>query len=417
MATILVVDDRAINREFLMTLLGYAGHGALEAADAEQALQIVRSAQPDLVIADVLMPSIDGFEFVRLLRSEPEIAQTRVMFYTATYLEGEARELAESCGVSHVLAKPAEPRLILDTLQLALDAPLPAPASPPDAEFEQEHGRVLLNKLAQKVDELETLNADLEQRVRERTAELDGLNAHLRDLNALKDEFLAITSHDLRSPLGAIQNMAELLLEDSDLPEETRRRLTENIYDLAKRQIELVSRLLDLARLEAGKVELEVIELRASEVARQSINVLGFSAQAKNIATELVVEPGEPLVQADWMKLSQILNNLLSNAIKFTPAGGRVVMTVAPEQDGVCLSVVDSGLGIPSEALPHVFEKFKQVHRQGTANERGSGLGLAIVQQLVELHGGTIEVASEWQRGSTFTVHLPVRDLASSVSA
>jgi signal transduction histidine kinase len=417
MATILVVDDRVVNREFLTMLLGYAGYDALEAPDAEQALQIVRARRPDLVIADVLMPSIDGFEFVRRMRGEPLIAQTRVMFYTATYMEGEARTLAESCGVRHVLTKPAEPQLILDTIQLALEALPAARPLPSDAEFDQEHGRVLLNKLAQKVDELEMLNADLEQRVRERTAELDTLNVHLRELNALKDEFLAITSHDLRSPLGAIQNMAELLLEDSDLPEETRRRLLENIYELAKRQIQLVSRLLDLARLESGKVELEVIELRASEVARQSLEVLSFSARTKDITTELVVEPGEPVVLADWMKLSQILNNLLSNAIKFTPSGGRVLLTVAPEQDGVRLSVLDTGLGIPPEALPHLFEKFKQVHTQGTANERGSGLGLAIVRQLVELHGGSIEVASEWQQGSTFTVHLPARDLASSVSA
>ena len=417
MPTILVVDDRAPNRDLLTTLLGYAGHAALEAADAEHALEIVRAARPDLVIADVVMPSIDGFEFVRRLRSEPDIAQTRVMFYTATYLEADARALAEACGVVHVLAKPSEPQIILDTIQLALGAPPPACALPPAAEFDQEHGRLLLNKLAQKVDELETLNADLEQRVHERTAELDTDNAHLIELNALKDDFLAITSHDLRSPLGAIQNMAELLLEDMDLPDATRRRLTENIRDLAHRLIELVSRMLDLARLEAGKIELEVIDLRASDVARQTLDVLRFSASAKDITIQLVVEPGEQLVQADWMKLSQILGNLLSNAIKFTDAGGQVIITVGPAPDGTRVSVVDSGLGIPSEELPYLFEKFKQVYTQGTANERGSGLGLAIVRQLVELHGGSIEVTSELHHGSIFTFHLPASDLASSVSA
>jgi signal transduction histidine kinase len=416
MPTILVVDDHATNRELLVTLLGYAGHAALEAADAEQALGMVRAAHPDLVIADVVMPSIDGFEFARRLRSEPDIAQTRVMFYTATYLEAEARALAEACGVAHVLGKPAEPQLILDTIQLALGAPLSARAMPPAAEFDQEHGRLLINKLAQKVDELETLNCELEQRVRERTAELDIANHHLQELNALKDDFLAITSHDLRSPLGAIQNMAELLLEDSELPAESR-RLTENIQGLSHRLIELVSRMLDLARLEAGKIELEVFDLRASDVARQALDLLRFNASAKDISTQLVIEPGEQLVQADWMKLSQILNNLLSNAIKFTSAGGQVIITVGPAPDGTRVSVADSGLGIPFEELPYLFEKFKQVHTQGTANERGSGLGLAIVRQLVELHGGSIEVTSELHHGSTFTFHLPASDLASSVSA
>src|SRR3954451_5849967 len=106
MATILVLDDRPDNREFLLTLLRYVGHIVLESGDAEQALALVRSAQPDLVISDVVMPDIDGFEFVRRLRAEPAIAQTRVIFYTAAYMEAEVRTLAESCGVVYVLTKP-----------------------------------------------------------------------------------------------------------------------------------------------------------------------------------------------------------------------------------------------------------------------------------------------------------------------
>jgi len=417
MATILVVDDRAINRKLLITLLDYADHIALEAADAEQALALVRAASPDLVIIDVLLPSVNGFEFVHRLRSEPAIAQTRVMFYTATYLEPEARRLAEACGVRHVLAKPNEPQIILDMVRQALSEPKAIGPALPAAEFDQEHGRLLIKRLAQIADELETLKADLERRVLNRTAELDDANAHLIKLNALKDDFLVITSHDLRSPLGAIQNMAELLLEDTDLSGAARRRLIENIQALAHRLTELVSRMLDLARLEAGKIELEMIELRVSDVVRQSLDVLRFSASVKDITMQLVIEPDQQLVQADWMKLSQILNNLLTNAIKFTHAGGQVVITVGPSPAGMRVSVADSGLGIPPEQLPYVFEKFRQVHTQGTASERGSGLGLAIVRQLVELHGGSITVTSELRRGSTFTFYLPSNELAVSVSA
>jgi len=417
MATILVVDDRAINRKLLITLLDYADHIALEAADAEQALTLVRAALPDLVIIDVLLPSVNGFEFVHRLRSELAIAQTRVMFYTATYLEPEARRLAEACGVRHVLAKPNEPQIILDMVRQALSEPKAISAALPAAEFDQEHGRLLIKRLAQIADELETLKADLERRVQDRTAELDDANAHLIKLNALKDDFLVITSHDLRSPLGAIQNMAELLLEDTDLSGAARRRLIENIQALAHRLTELVSRMLDLARLEAGKIELEMIELCVSDVVRQSLDVLRFSASVKDITMQLVIEPDQQLVQADWMKLSQILNNLLTNAIKFTHAGGQVVITVGPSPAGMRVSVADSGLGIPPEQLPYVFEKFRQVHTQGTASERGSGLGLAIVRQLVELHGGSITVTSELRRGSTFTFYLPSNELAVSVSA
>jgi len=260
------------------------------------------------------------------------------------------------------------------------------------------------------------LNDELEQRVIERTAELARANARLRELDAVKDNLLVIASHDLRSPLGAIQNMAELLLEEIDLSTEAH-RLTQHIYDSAHHLVDMVSKLLDLSRLEAGKVVLEPEQLRASGLVRHAITTLGVSAAAKGLTVELVVEAGEPLLDADGVKLVQVLNNLLSNAIKFTPSGGQITITVGPEPEGVSISVADTGLGIPPNQLPRLFEKFYKIHACGTAGERGSGLGLAIVRQLVELHGGAIEVTSEVQRGSTFTMHLPARVGERSVSA
>lgn len=414
MATILVLDDRATNREFLVTLLSYAGHSTLEAADAKTALDLARSAHPDLVIADVLMPMIDGFDFVRQMRNESVIASTRVIFYTATYMEAETRALAEACGVTHMLTKPTEPELILETVQAALGMETPPPQVALADEFEREHQRLVLNKLTQKVDELEALNSELEERVAARTAELADANNRLRELNALKDNLLAMVSHDLRSPLGGILNTTELLLMEADISEDVR-YLTQSIYQSARQMIDMVSKLLDLSRIEAGKVALEPSELRASAVAQQALETFRISAQAKSISTRLAVAPGEPLLYADWTKLSQILNNLLSNAIKFTPPGGQVTVSVAPEPGGVQVAVADTGLGIPPEDLPHLFEKFRQIHLRGTADERGSGLGLAIVRQLAELHGGRIEISSQVGHGSTFTLHLP--SLAASIEA
>jgi len=407
MAIILVVDDHPLNRDFLTTLLHYAGHSLLEAASAGEALAIARAVQPDLLIADVLMPVIDGFELVRLLRADPAIAHTRVLFYTATYLAGEVLALARSCGVLQVLAKPTDPELILRAVEAALSAPLPAIVPLPAATFEQEHQRVLLSKLAEQTDALDLISGQLDQRVYERTAELDRANRTLIELNRAKDDMLTIISHDLRSPLGAIQSMAEIMMEDEQIPDELRRRLTRNIYDSARRLIELVTKMLDLARLEAGKVELEGIELRASDVVRQSIDCVRASAAAKQIGLDLIVDPGEMPLLADWLRLSQVLVNLLSNAIKFTSMGGQIAVLVRPEASGMCVSVADTGRGISAEALPHLFEKFSSAHSRGTANEPGSGLGLAIARELVELHGGTVEVASELNLGSTFTIHLP----------
>jgi PAS domain S-box-containing protein len=157
----LVVDDHSINRELLVTLLNYQGHRLLEAADGEEGLAKMRSEQPDLVISDILMPTMDGYEFVRQLRADPALASTRVIFYTAHYHEREARNLARSCGVSHVLAKPCEPGDILQAVDEALaQQPQTAPAATAvaAADFDREHLRLMTDKLSAKVEELKVSN-------------------------------------------------------------------------------------------------------------------------------------------------------------------------------------------------------------------------------------------------------------------
>jgi PAS domain S-box-containing protein len=261
-------------------------------------------------------------------------------------------------------------------------------------------------------EQVHQLNMELEMRVAQRTAELVDANTRLRELNLFKDNMLAITSHDLRSPLGAIQSMAEILSEEGSLPEETL-QLTRSIYTTSRHLIDIVSKLLDLARLEAGKVQLDLAELYASEVAHQVVDALHANAQAKSIAIHIIVEPDEPIVRADFTKLVQIMSNLVGNAIKFTMPGGQITLTIGPRADMVAIRVADTGLGISADDLPHLFERFQQSHSRGTAGEAGTGLGLTIVRQLVALHGGTIDVASVPQQGSTFTLCLPAWDPAS----
>ena len=161
MAKLLVVDDQAVNRQFLTTLLGYGGHQLLEAADGAEALALVRAQRPDLVIADVLMPTMDGYEFVRQLRSDPDIARTPVIFYTATYHEREAQVLAEACGVSHILTKPAEPEVIQGVVSAALGVTPPAPPAFSYGEFDREHLRLVTDKLAASINKLEAVNLRL----------------------------------------------------------------------------------------------------------------------------------------------------------------------------------------------------------------------------------------------------------------
>jgi PAS domain S-box-containing protein len=156
MATILVVDDHAPNREFLVNLLGYEGHRVLQSCDGLEALALTRTSRPDLIISDILMPTMDGYELVRHLRSDPQISHTIVIFWTATYHAQQARALAASCGVDHTIYKPAEPQAVLETVRAALQQKPQAPANPPlTNEFDREHLRLVNNKLLSKIAELE----------------------------------------------------------------------------------------------------------------------------------------------------------------------------------------------------------------------------------------------------------------------
>jgi diguanylate cyclase (GGDEF)-like protein len=161
MGKLLVVDDRAVNRQFLTTLLGYGGHELLEAADGAEALAKAQAELPDVIIADILMPTMDGYEFVRQLRSDPTIAQTPVIFYTAAYHEHEAAALAKACCVHYLIKKPSDPAVILQTVEAALRRTPPPVLPPPGEEFDQEHLRLLTNKLTAKVEELEAANLRL----------------------------------------------------------------------------------------------------------------------------------------------------------------------------------------------------------------------------------------------------------------
>jgi signal transduction histidine kinase/DNA-binding response OmpR family regulator len=162
MAKILIVDDVPANREFLVALLGYGKHELSEASDGAQGLEQARLHQPALIIADIVMPTMDGFEFVRRLRGLPQIGATPVIFYTAAYYEHEARTLARDCGVEHIITKPSEPQIILNIVNEALGFPTIMPVSPPVQEFDREHLRLLTDKLSQKVSELEAVSLRLQ---------------------------------------------------------------------------------------------------------------------------------------------------------------------------------------------------------------------------------------------------------------
>jgi PAS domain S-box-containing protein len=225
----------------------------------------------------------------------------------------------------------------------------------------------------------------------------------------VKDEFLTTLSHELRTPLSAILGWTQILLKGQAPQPADQRRAVEVIDRNARAQVKLIDDLLDLSRIMNGKVRLDLEQTSMPEIVQAAIDAALPSATAKDIRLRSLLDPSRTMVSADSSRLQQVVWNLLMNAIKFTPKGGQIQVLVRRVNSHIELSVADTGIGIPPNFLPLVFDRFSQRDSSSTRAHGGLGLGLAICKQLVELHGGTIRVSSPGEgQGSTFFVELPV---------
>jgi signal transduction histidine kinase len=241
---------------------------------------------------------------------------------------------------------------------------------------------------------------------REAELELERQNDQLRELDRLKDEFVALVSHELRTPLTSIRGYLELINEDTNLTEEQSRFL-ETIDRNAQRLQRVVGDLLFVAQVEAGKLSLEDGDVDLNSVVEEAADAARPVAGAKSIS--LVVDLGElPEIRGDRARLAQVLDNFISNAIKFTATGGSVSVATRVFQDNVEIIVSDNGMGIPANELPLLFQRFFRAERATSGAIPGTGLGLAIAKAIVTAHGGRIRVESEDGGGTTFQILLPV---------
>jgi signal transduction histidine kinase len=229
-----------------------------------------------------------------------------------------------------------------------------------------------------------------------------------QEANRMKDEFLAMLSHELRSPLNAILGWVHLL-NTRKFDEITTARAMETIERSAKNQAQLVEDLLDVSRIIRGKLHLNMQMINPLTAIEAAIETVYPSAVAKNIQIQFVSAPEVGLISGDFDRLQQVAWNLLSNAVKFTPDNGQIDISLKRCQTHIELTITDTGKGIDPEFAPYVFDRFRQADSSTTRTYSGLGLGLAIVRNLVELHGGTVTVSSKGEgEGSTFTVKLPL---------
>nr|WP_260408197.1 ATP-binding protein [Planomonospora venezuelensis] len=265
-----------------------------------------------------------------------------------------------------------------------------------------EGGRLFIDGITTNVTERHQLDEERERLLVQEQEQV----RRLRDLDRMKDELVAVVSHELRTPIGAIRGYIEMLKDSSGLDDE--QLMFADVIDRKSAHLQrLVDDLLDLARLDAGHISLDARPLSLTELAQQAVDDHRPAADAKKLTLDADLTWRVP-VHADPVRLRQVLDNLLSNAIRYTPAGGTVTLTAEREGGSAVISVSDTGIGVPAEQYPQLFDRFFRASTALESGVKGTGLGLAITRAIVEAHGGTIDASPRPGGGTVFTVRLPV---------
>ncbi|MDZ8064423.1 MAG: response regulator [Nostoc sp. DedQUE08] len=505
--TILHVDDNEANRYVVTRILQNAGFNVVEAATGAAGLEAIVNFQPDLIILDVQLPDISGFEVCRQIKANPETAFIPVLHLSASFVQSQDKAEGLDSGADAYLVQPVEPIELLATLRSLLRIRRAEEAALSSAREWQttfdsmndgvslvdQEGRImrcnrammqLFNKpsheilgyahhelmgaklgigdgtcfrRAKQTHQRQVLEFQSQERwfaktidpVLDRDGNLTGAVFILSDIterkraeallkeqndrlnqlmislqqqteqaqqaNRIKDEFLAVLSHELRSPLNPILGWAKILQKSHQDAAKTQYAL-ETIERNAKLQAQLIEDLLDVSRILQGKLALNTVPVGLTFTIKAALETVRLAAEAKSIQIQTIFEPNVGQVLGDSGRLQQVVWNLLSNAIKFTSQGGRVEVRLETIEDEVDsraakytqITVSDNGRGISGDFLPYVFDYFRQADGTTTRKFGGLGLGLAIVRHLVELHGGTVQAASPGEgQGAVFTVKLP----------
>jgi len=386
---ILLVDDQPGKLLSYQAMLSELGENLITATSGREALELLLKNDITIVLMDVSMPEVDGFELAEIIRQHPRYQKTAIIFVSAVHLTDMDQLKGYESGAVDYVSVPVVPELLRAKVRVFAE-------------------------LSRKSRELERLNRELEKRVALRTGELEAavakqmeLTQHLRQADRRKDEFLAQLAHELRNPLAPMRNATSILkykvAHDPELV------WCHDVIERQARQLtRLVDDLLDVSRITRGKINLrlETVDLKTivAEAVETSQPIIDSRRHQLNISL-----PESPIVvHADAARLTQVVSNLLNNAAKFQKESGRIDLRARRDGNDAVITVRDHGFGMTEETVSQVFELFFQGERERHHPHDGLGIGLSLVKQLVELQGGTVTASSPGVgQGSEFTVRLP----------
>jgi len=361
---ILIVDDEPGNLQLLGSFLKKNQYGVGVAQNGQQALDFVDKKIPDMILLDVMMPDMDGFEVCRRLKVMDCMKDVPILFITALSDTESILKGFRAGGVDYI-NKPIVQEEVLARISVQLS-----------------------NKRL--IRDLSKANSDLQQ------------------LNQLKNRFLGMAAHDLRNPLGAIIGFSEFILEEEYGPvQEEQVPILKRINSASQQMLNLVNDLLDVSVIESGNLVLQISKGSLKQLLEERVALLELAAAKKGITLTSTFQTEENS-EFDSERMAQVVDNLVGNAIKFSPKQSEIKIRLAKENDQMVIEVCDSGPGISAEDQQKLFGEFQQLSAKSTAGEKGTGLGLAICKKIVDVHQGKIVVDSKEGSGTAFIVMIPI---------
>jgi len=422
---ILIIEDSLTQALRLQDSLEKHNYETIIANNGKAGLDLLKQKNYTLVISDIIMPEMDGYELCRQIKSHEMLRHIPVILLTSLSDPHDVIEALE-CGADNFVTKPYNENFLISRIQnilinrqLRLDGMSEMGIEIVFAgkkHFITSSRMQIVDLLFSTYENAIQKNAELEQVNRELVMtqrELEQKNVELARLNEQKNYFLGMAAHDLRNPMGAIFNSSELLIEeDLGALNDEQKDMIGAIKNASEFMLNLVNDFLDIAHIESGKLTLKKENVDIFKLLKNNVQFNHNFAVKKQIALDFQYTDIEtlPMISLDGSKIQQVMNNLISNAIKYTHSGGSVQVILEKQEKIIHIAVQDNGQGIPEDEIKNLFAPFQRTSVQSTAGEKSTGLGLAIAKKIVNAHHGEIWVKSQVGKGTTFHLSIPFSD-------